>query len=137
VLTAESLQDYASRRKVVINGNISLEKMKTEAVSASVKAALELGLARAKDSLRMLDAAMTHFTEFYLDRVRESQNYPAALFESQLDFISQELSLDEDFVRSLRSRLAIFRKHVSLYNSQAGVISPEVIQNDILANTPP
>jgi hypothetical protein len=137
VLTAESLQDYASRRKVVINGNISLEKMKTEAASASVKAALELGLARAKESLRMLDAAMTHFTEFYLDRVRESQNYPEALFESQLDFISQELSLDEDFVRSLRGRLDIFRSHVSLYNSQAGVISPEVIQNDILANTPP
>jgi hypothetical protein len=137
VLTAESLQDYASRRKVVINGNVSLEKMKSEAVSATVKAALELGLARAKESLRMLDAAMTCFTEFYLDRVRESQDYPEALFESQLDFISQELSLEEDFVRSLRIRLDIFRRHVSLYNSQAGVISPEVIQNDILANTPP
>ena len=136
VLTAESLQDYATRRKVVINGNISLEKMKAETVSASVIEALERGIARAKESLRMLDAAMGHFTKFYLDRVRESQSYPEELFESQLDLISQELSLDEDFVRSLRNRLDIFRRHVSLYKRQAGDISPEIIQNDILSNSP-
>ena len=136
VLTAESLQDYATRRKVVINGNISLEKMKAETVSASVIEALERGIARAKASLRMLDAAMGHFTKFYLDRLRESQSYPEELFESQLDLISQELSLDEDFVRSLRNRLDLFGRHVSLYKRQAGDISPEIIQNDILSNSP-
>jgi len=84
----------------------------------------------------MLDAAMGHFTKFYLDRVRESQSYPAELFERQLDLISQELSLDEDFVRSLRTRLDMFAKHVSLYKRQAGDLSPEIIQNDILSNSP-
>ena len=137
VLTAESLQDYATRRKVVINGNISLEKMKAETVSAPVIEALERGIARAKESLRTLDAAMDHFTKFYLDRVRDSQTYPEELFERQLDFLSQELSLDEDFVRSLRNRVDIFRRHVSLYRHQAGDISPEIIQNDILTNSPP
>jgi hypothetical protein len=136
VLTAESLQDYATRRKVVINGNISLEKMKAETASASVIEALERGIARAKESLRMLDAAMGHFTKFYLDRVRESQRYPEELFERQLDLISKELSLDEDFVRSLRNRLDLFGRHVSLYKGQAGDISPEIIQNDILSNSP-
>jgi hypothetical protein len=136
VLTAESLQDYAARRKVVINGNISLEKMKAETVSASVIEALELGIARSKESLRMLDAAMGHFTKFYLDRVREGQSYPEELFERQLDLISQELSLDEDYVRSLRNRLDIFRRHVSLYKRRAGDLSPEIIQNDILSNSP-
>jgi hypothetical protein len=136
VLTAESLQDYAARRKVVINGNISLEKMKAETVSASVIEALELGIARSKESLRMLDAAMGHFTKFYLDRVREGQSYPEELFERQLDLISQELSLDEDYVRSLRNRLDIFRRHVSLYKRRAGDLSPEIIQNDILSSNP-
>jgi hypothetical protein len=136
VLIAESLQNYATRRKVVINGNISLEKMKTETVSASVIAALELGIARSKESLRMLDAAMGHFTTFYLDRVREGQSYPAELFERQLDLISQELSLDEDYVRSLRNRLDIFGKHVSLYKRRAGDVSLEIIQNDILSSSP-
>jgi hypothetical protein len=110
--------------------------MKAETVSGSVIEALERGIARAKESLRMLDAAMDHFTKFYLDRVRESQGYPEELFEGQLDFISQELSLDEEFVRSLRNRLDIFRRHVSLYKRQAGDISPEIIQNDILSNSP-
>jgi hypothetical protein len=136
VLTAESLQDYATRRKVVINGNVSLEKMKAETVSASVIEALERGIARAKESLRILDAAMDHFTKIYLDRVRESQRYPEELLESQLVLISQELSLDEDFVRSLRNRLDTFRRHVSLYRHQAGDVSPEIIQNDILTNSP-
>jgi hypothetical protein len=135
VLTAESLQNYATRRKVVINGNISLEKMKTETVSASVIAALELGIARSKESLRMLDAAMGHFTTFYLDRVREGQSYPAELFERQLDLISQELSLDEDYVRSLRNRLDIFGRHVSLYKRRAGDVSLEILQNDILSSS--
>jgi len=85
----------------------------------------------------MLDAAMDHFTRFYLDRVKESQSYPEEFFERQLDLISQEFSLDEDFVRSLRNRLDIFRRHVSLYKHQAGDISPEIIQNDILTNSPP
>ena len=111
--------------------------MKAETASASVKAALELGIARAKESLRMLDAAMNHFTKFYLDRVRESQSYPEELLDGLLDFISQELSLEEDFVRSLRNRLDIFRRHVSLYKSQAGDISSEVIQNDILTSSTP
>lgn len=136
VLTAESLQDYATRRKVVINGNISLEKMKAETVSTSVNEALERGIARAKESLRMLDAAMDHFTKFYLDRVRESQSYTEELFDLQLDRVSQELSLDEDFIRSLKNRLATFKKHVSLYRRQAGDISPEIIQNDILSHNP-
>ena len=135
ILTAESLQDYATRRKVVINGNISLEKMKAETSSASVIEALERGIARAKESLRMLDAAMGHFTNFYLERVKESQRYPEELIDNQLDLITQELSLDEDFVRSLRRRLEIFRTHVSLYKRQAGDISLEIIQNDILASS--
>ena len=136
VLTAESLQDYATRRKVVINGNISLEKMKAETVSASVVEALERGIARAKESLRILDAAMDHFTKIYLDRVRECQGYSEELLEGQSLLISQELSLDEDFVRSLRNRLDTFRRHVSLYKHRSGDINPEIIQNDILTNNP-
>jgi hypothetical protein len=135
ILTAGSLQDYATRRKVVINGNISLEKMKAEASSASVIEALERGIARAKESLRMLDAAMDHFTNFYIERVKESQSYPEELIENQLDLVTQELSLDEDFVRSLRRRLVVFRRHVLLYKRQAGDISLEIIQNDILASS--
>ena len=136
VLTAESLQDYATRRKVVVDGRISLEKMKAEAMSASVAEALEHGITRAKESLRMLDAAIRHFTNFYLERVGESQSYPEELIDNEIDIISKELSLEEDFVRSLRNRLEVFRRHVSLNKRQAGAISPEIIQNDILTSSP-
>ena len=134
VLTAESLQDYAARRKVVIDGSISLEKMKAEATSASVAEALAHGIARAKESLRMLDSAIGHFTNFYLERVGESHSYPEELFDKELKMILKELRLEEDFVQNLRNRLEVFRRHVSLYKRRAGAITPEIIQNDILIN---
>ena len=134
VLTAESLKDYATRRKVVIDGSISLEKMKAGATSASVVEALAHGIAKAKESIRMLDAAIRHFTNFYLERVGESQSYPEELIDNELEMISTELGLEEDFVRSLRNRLEEFRRHVSLYKHRAGTISPEITQNDILIN---
>ena len=136
LLAAESLQDYATRRKVVINGNINLEKMKKETQSPALLESLERAISRAKESLRMLDAALDHYAKFYLDRVRECQDYPADLFEDQLEIISLELELDEDFIRSLRGRLGIFARHVALYKERGGNISLVYIQNDILSNSP-
>jgi hypothetical protein len=66
--------------------------------------------------------------------VRESQSYPEELIDNQLEIVSKELILEEDFVRSLKNRLEVFRRHVSLYKRQAGGINPEIIQNDLLMN---
>ena len=84
-----------------------------------------------------VDAEQKWLTGIYDDvSKRNHLSYPEELFERQLDLISQELSLDEDFVRSLRTRLETFGRHVSLYKRRAGNISPEIIQNDILSNSP-
>ena len=100
-------------RNVFKQNNVLLRKQETEAIKGIIRSAV-----------------------LTADRVRESQGYPAELFERQLDLISQELSLDEDFVRSLRTRLETFGRHVSLYKRRAGDINPEIIQNDILSNSP-
>ncbi len=84
----------------------------------------------------MLDAAIDHYAKFYLNSVRESQSYLDELFERQLNLISQELSLEDSFNQRLRSRLDVFRRHVSLYKRQAGNISQEIIQKDLLSKHP-
>lgn len=134
LLTAESLQNYAIRRKVIINELNKLEKMKAETVSQSILDSLESGVAKAKETVRMIDAAIDHFAKFYLNRIREIQRYPEELFESQINLISQELSLEEDFGRNLKNRLDELRRYVALYKSQAGNISPEEIQHDLIWN---
>ncbi len=136
ILIAESLQEYAARRKVVINGNLNLERMKKETTSPSLIASLESGIARAEESIRALDIAIDHFAEFYLERIRECQNYPTDLFERQLATILEELHPDEDFIRSLRGRVDLFRKHMALSKQRAEDLSPERIQKDILADSP-
>ena len=136
ILIAESLQEYAARRKVVINGNLNLERMKKETTSPALIASLENGIARAEESIRSLDIAIDHFANYYLERIRECRHYPADLFERQLDIILEELHPDEDFMRSLRGRVDLIRKHVALSRERAGDISPERIQKDILADSP-
>jgi hypothetical protein len=132
LLTAESLQNYAIRRKVVINELSKLEKMKAETVSQSILDSLENGIANANETIRLLDSAMDHFGKFYLNRIRETQRYPEELFESQINLISQELSLEQGFSRSLKDRLDVFKRHVALYKRQAGNINQEEIQLELI-----
>lgn len=132
LFTAESLQNYAIRRKVVVNELSKLEKMKDETVSQSILDSLESGIARAKETVGLLDSAMDHFVKFYLNRIRETQRYPEELFASQINLISQELSLEQGFSRSLKNRLDLFKSHVALYKQKAGNVSQEEIQSDLI-----
>jgi hypothetical protein len=93
---------------------------------------LESGIAKAKETIRLLDSAMDHFVKFYLNRIRETQRYPEELFTNQINFISQELSLEQVFSRSLKNRLDLFRSHVALYKRKAGNISQQEIQSDLI-----
>ncbi len=132
LFTAESLQKYAIRRKIVLKELSKLEKMKDETVSQSILDSLESGIAKAKETIRLLDSAMDQFVKFYLNRIRETQRYPEELFASQINFISQELSLEQVFSRSLKNRLDLFRSHVALYKRKAGNVSRQEIQSDLI-----
>ena len=132
LFTAESLQKYAIRRKIVLKELSKLEKMKDETVSQSILDSLESGIAKAEETIRLLDSAMDHFVKFYLNRIRETQRYPEELFASQINFISQELNLEQGFSRSLKNRLNLFRSHVALYKRKAGNVSRQDIQSDLI-----
>jgi hypothetical protein len=132
LFTAESLQKYAIRRKIVLTEMSKLEKMKDETVSQTILDSLESGIAKAKETIGLLDSAMEHFVKFYLNRIRETQRYPEELFTSQINFISQELSLEQVFNRSLKNRLDLFRSHVALYKQKAETVSQQEIQSDLI-----
>jgi formylglycine-generating enzyme required for sulfatase activity len=132
LFTAESLQKYAIRRKIAFNELNKLEKIKDETDSQSIPDSLESGIAKAKETIRLLDSAMDHFVKLYLNRIRETQRYPEELFASQINFVSQELGLEKVFSRSLKNRLDLFRSHVALYKRKAGNVSQQEIQSDLI-----
>jgi len=132
LFTAESLQKYAIRRKIVLNELNKLEKMQDETVSRSSLDSLERKIAKTKETIHLLDSATDHFVKFYLNRIRETQRFPEALFVKQIDFISQELGLEQVFSRSLKKRLDLFKSHVTLYKRKAGNVSQQEIQSDLI-----
>ena len=132
LFTVESLQKYAIRRKIVLNELNKLEKMKDETVSQSILDSLESRIAKAKETIRLLDSAIDHFVKFYLNRIKETQRYPEELFARQISVISHELGLEHVFSRSLKNRLDLFRSHVALYKRKAGNVSQQEIQSDLI-----
>ena len=136
LFTGESILNYAIRRQVVLHEVSRLEKVKIETVSPSVRASLDDAIAKAVDTVHMLDAAIDRFVKFYVNRIKESQTYPDEIFENQLALVSQELAMEDGFSRSLKTRLDIYKRHIALYKHQSGSINQEMIQEDLLVLKP-
>ena len=132
LLTAESLQKYAIRRKIALNELNKLEKLKDQTVSQASLDSLEGKIAREKETIRLLDSATDHYVKFYLDRIRKTQRYPEEFLASQISVISEELALEQVFSRSLRKRMDLFRSHVALYRRKAGNVSQQEIHSDLI-----
>ena len=132
LFTAESLQKYAIRRKIALNELSKLENMKDETFSQSILNSSESGIAKAKETIRLLDSAIDRFLKYYLNRIREAQLYPEELFAKHADAISQELSLEQGFNRGLKNRLDLFKSHVALYKRNAGNVNQQEIQSDLI-----
>jgi formylglycine-generating enzyme required for sulfatase activity len=136
LFTGESILNYAIRRQVVLHEVSRLKKMKNDTVSPSVRESLDNVIAKAVDTIHMLDAAIDRFVKFYVSRIRESQTYPEEIFENQLALVSQELAMEDGFSQSLKSRLAVYKKHIALYKNKSGSINQEIIREDLLVLKP-
>ena len=136
LFTGESILNYAIRRQVVLNEINRLEKMKSETISPSVRESLENTIAKAVDTVHMLDNAIDRFVKFYLNRIKESQTYPEDIFENQLALVSQELEMEGGFSQSLKTRLDVYKKHIDLYKNNSGSINPVIIREDLMVAKP-
>ena len=136
LFTGESILNYAIRRQVVLHEVSRLEKMKSETVSPSVRDSLADAIAKAVDTVHMIDAAIDRFVKFYINRIRESQTFPEEIFASQMELVSQKLAMEGGFSQSLKSRLNVYKKHIAIYKNQSGSINQEIIREDLLVLKP-
>ena len=112
--------------------------MQKKIVPEPILEALEGNITKATEAVSEVDSAINRFAQFYINRIRESQNFPDDVLENQMDLISQQLILEEGFSQSLKSRLElfkIFQKHVALYKEEAESINAEVVLADITPGT--
>jgi hypothetical protein len=126
------------RRQVMLYELDRLKFMKADVVPESVLEALDRNIDKAMESVSIVDSEIDTFVQFYINRIKESQEYPEDVFKRQMDLISQELILEEGFSQSLKSRLDLFKlfqKHVALDKSQEGGIRPGSVLEDIVPVT--
>ena len=138
LFTAESVFSYAMRRQVMLYELGRLKFMKRKIVPEPILEALEGNIAKARESVGEVDLAISDFVNFYIGKIKEGQGYPGDVFDSQMNLISQELTLEEGFSQSLKSRLDLFKilkQHVALCKNQGGNLSPEVVAGDIIPGT--
>jgi parvulin-like peptidyl-prolyl isomerase len=112
-----------------------LKFMKADVVPESVLEALDRNIDKAMEAVSAVGSEIDNFVQFYMNRIKESQEYPEDVFAREMDLISQELILEEGFTQSLKSRFdlfKLFKKHVALSKSQEGDIKPESILEDIV-----
>jgi hypothetical protein len=135
LFTAESVLSYSMRRQVMLYELDRLKFMKADVVPESVLEALDGNIDKAMEAVSMVDSEIDNFVQFYINRIKESQEYPEDVFKRQMDLISQELILEEGFSQSLKSRFdlfKLFKKHIALDKSQEGGIRPGSVLEDIV-----
>jgi len=134
LFTAESVLGYSMRRQVMMYELDRLKFMKTNVVPESVLEALDGNIANAMEAIRIVDAEIDNFVQFYINRIKESQTYPEDMFKNQMDLITQELMVEEGFSQGLKSRFdlfKLFKQHIARHKSQEAGIRPGSVLEDI------
>ena len=132
VLASETVSNTVIRRKEELAELRELEKITPEGDRDAVPKDLESKMAKALGTINLLDTAIDFFLRSYINRIRDCQKQSEELFESQLELILKELVQEESLSHSLKLRLNLFKKHVTLYKSQAESINPDTVLKDII-----
>ncbi|MBW1711780.1 MAG: SUMF1/EgtB/PvdO family nonheme iron enzyme [Deltaproteobacteria bacterium] len=134
---AESVLNYAIRRKTVISWLNRVESIEKENLVPSDRQWLEEQIVKEKENVEIFEMTIDNYLQFHLDRIRELGKYPEAAVDSQLIRISDELSLDDPFGRSLKKRFEALKKHLAMDKSGVETLTKEVAKRDIISETAP
>ena len=107
-------------------------KMKKETLPESVLETVDGDMAKALGTINILDAAIDYYVQAYISRIQDSQKYPIAVFESQMNLITKEVSREADLSYRLTTRLDIFKKHVDLVKKKKKNITKEAVLKDLV-----
>ena len=108
LFTAESMISYARRRQVMIFELERLQLLTRKSLPEPVLVSIQSDVDRVAGEVQQVDAAISRFGDLYLDRLSQGAAVPEAQMNAQLLRMEQELSLEEGFNESQRSRLELF-----------------------------
>ena len=135
LFTAESMISYARRRQVMIFELERLQLLTRKSLPEPVLASLQGDVDRAVGEVKQVDAAISRFGDLYLIRLSQGVTVPEAQMDEQMLSMEQELSLEEGFNESQRSRLELFmlfKAHLNQMRSDPKRVTRALVLEDII-----
>ena len=135
LFTAESMISYARRRQVMIFELERLQLLTRKSLPEPVLVSIQSDVDRAAGEVQQVDAAISRFGDLYLDRLSQGATVPEAQMNAQLLRMEQELSLEEGFNESQRSRLelfVLFKEHLDRMRSDPKRVTRAFVLEDII-----
>ena len=135
LFTAESMISYARRRQVMIFELERLQLLTRKSLPESVLVSLQGDVDRAMGEVKQVDAAISRFGDLYLTRLSQGVTVPEAQMNEQMLSMEQELSLEEGFNESQRSRLelfVLFKDHLDRMRSDPKRVTRAFVLEDII-----
>ena len=135
LFTAESMISYARRRQVMIFELERLQLLTRKSLPESVLVSLQADVDRAMGEVKQVDAAISRFGDLYITRLSQGVTVPEAQMNEQMLSMEQELSLEEGFNESQRSRLelfVLFKDHLGRMRSDPKRVTRAFVLEDII-----
>ena len=135
LFTAESMISYARRRQVMIFELERLQLLTRKSLPESVLVSLHGDVDRAMGEVKQVDAAISRFGDLYITRLSQGVAVPEAQMNEQMLSMEQELSLEEGFNESQRSRLelfVLFKDHLGRMRSDPKRVTRAFVLEDII-----
>ncbi len=135
LFTAESMISYARRRQVMIFELERLQLLTRKSLPEPVLVSLQGDVDRAMGELKQVDAAISRFGDLYLIRLSQGVTVPEAQMNEQMLSMEQELSLEEGFNESQRSRLelfVLFKDHLNRMRNDPKRVTRALVLEDII-----
>jgi hypothetical protein len=135
LFTAESMISYARRRQVMIFELERLQLLIRKSLPEAVLVSLQGDVDRVMGEVKQVDAAISRFGDLYLVRLSQGLTVPEAQMNQQMMSMKQELSLEEGFNESQRSRLelfVLFKDHLDRMRSDPKRVTRALVLEDII-----
>jgi len=135
LFTAESMISYARRRQVMIFELERLQLLTRKSLPEPILVSIQSDVDRATGEVQQVDAAISRFGDLYLDRLYQGVTIPEAQMDEQMLSMEQELSLEEGFNESQRSRLelfVLFKDHLDRMRSDPTRVTRALVLKDII-----
>jgi len=135
LFTAESMMSNARRRQVMLFELERLQLLTRKSLPEPVLLSLQSDVDRAMGELKQVDATISRFGDLYLMRLSQGATVPDEQMNELMSSMEQDLSLEEGFNESQKSRLdlfMLFKNHLDLMKKDPEKVTKALLLEDII-----